>query len=50
MIYVEHDGGIRIEFNFRDAFEEALEILKAHLDLEKLYFSESSVPEGVQVV
>lgn len=50
MIYVEHDGGIRIEFNFRDAFEEALEILKAHSDLEKLYLGETSVPDSVQVV
>lgn len=32
MIYVEHGGGIRIEFNFKDAFKEAVDILVANSD------------------
>lgn len=50
MIYVERDGRIRIEFNFRDAFEEALGILKINSDSGKLYLNEVGISESVQVI
>ena len=35
MIYVEHGGGIRIEFNFKDAFKAAVETVLAIADEEQ---------------
>ena len=30
MIYIEESGGIRIDFNFRDAYERAIEYIEAN--------------------
>lgn len=35
MIYVEHGGGIRIEFNFKDAFKEAVDTVLVIADEEQ---------------
>ena len=48
MIYIENDGGIRIEFNFKDAFKEALEIIESRTNIN--FSGEISFPEKVKVV
>lgn len=48
MIYVEHDGGIRIEFNFKDAFEDAIEIIETASG--KSFLDDFSFPEKVKAM
>ncbi len=48
MIYVEHGGGIRIEFNFKDAFKEAIELISANAN--KTYSENYIVLENVKVI
>lgn len=51
MIYVEKDGGLRIEFNFKDAFKEAVEVITAKMENADIDFgSESELLERIKVV
>lgn len=50
MIYVEHDGGIRIEFNFKDEFADAIEVLETYSDTKINLSNKICLPEKIQVV
>ncbi len=48
MIYVDKDGGISIEFNFKDAFKDAIELIEAKTN--KNFFDSIVFQEKVKVV
>lgn len=48
MIYVERNGSLRIEFNFKDAFEDAVELLSSKI--ETGFKFDVELMDGVKVV